>query len=285
MTGRLSKLVLFEWQKLLARRFALVALIAVMAIAFLAPYLGSAVDRAQSSLAQGGGGGGGDPFEANGWVSLASGASWGLEIAIYLVLLFAASSIAEESQLGTLKTLFVRPVRRIEVLVAKWLALSGYALALLVVSVLAAALAGKLRYGFGDVVDPIYKTVVKTSSADMLGFGLRAIALSVPSLVTLVSLGLLFSCAIDHPGYSVGASISSYFVLDVVTKLSARAAPYVFARYTLLATDYFGDIARAFGEKKHFLEETPRLLLVPLASSFVFFGAAAWLLQTREVGD
>jgi ABC-2 type transport system permease protein len=201
------------------------------------------------------------------------------------VLLFAASSIAEETQLGTLKTLFTRPVRRVEVLVSKWLALSGYALALLVAAALAAGLAGKLRFGFGDVVDPAYPEKVFTASGDMVAFGARAFALSLPSLVALVSLGLLFSCAIDHPGYSVGASISSYFVLKVVTKLSAKAAHYVFARYTLLAAEFFTDIARAYPEKRHFAEETPRLLVVPLASAFVFFVGAALLLQTREVGE
>jgi ABC-type transport system involved in multi-copper enzyme maturation permease subunit len=285
VTRRIAKLVLFEWQKLLARRFALIALVLVALIAFLSPYAGGVVDEAQSLSSGAGAGGGTDAFERNGWVSLATGVSWGLEIVTYIVLLFGASAISEESQLGTLKTLFTRPVKRAELLFSKWFALSSYAVALLLACTLAAGLAGALRFGFTDVVDPAYPEKVFTHSRDMVEFGLDAFALSLPSLVALVALGLLFSCAIDHPGYSVGAAISTYFVLKVTTKLSARAARFLFARYTLLAAEYFSDIARAYPEKRHFAEEVPRLLAVPLVSALVFFAGAAWLLYVREVGD
>lgn len=285
MTRRLWRLVRFEWQKLLARRFALIGLLAVVAIAFLSPYAGKVVSDAQSLSEGRGPRSDADAFDANGWVSLATGMKWGLQIATYLVLLFAASSIAEESQLGTLKTILTRPVKRVELLFAKWLALCGYAAALLVLAALAAGVVGEMRFGFGNVVDPMYPDLVKTFRGDMVLFFVRALVLSLPGLFALVSLGLLFSCAIDHPGYAVGTAISSYVVLDVVASLSSRAARVLFAKDTLASVQYLLDIAQLFGEKKHFVEATPRLVLLPVASGLVFFAGAAWLLRTREVGE
>jgi ABC-2 family transporter protein len=247
MIRRVLRLVRFEWQKLFSRRFTWIALALVVAAAALAPALGHVAATAEAisqrrSASQ-------DEFQ-NGWTALASGLRLGTYVATFVLLILAGSSIGEEAQQGTLKTLFLRPVRRVEVLLAKKIALAAFAVFLVLAMVLVAGAVG-LRSGY-----------------------------------PLVSLGLLFSCAIDHPGHGTGATIGGYFLLATVAGLVDRIAPFVFVKYVGLSLDELYDIGGAIGAaSKELRTLAPAMVIVPFASSLVFMLGAALLLRMRDVAD
>jgi ABC-2 type transport system permease protein len=279
--GRVARLVVFEWQKLIARRLALAAPILVALVAVLAPLGGQALELA-SSLAQGKGAAG-DPFQ-NGWTALARGLVSGFNLVAAVLLVFGASSISEEAQLGTLKSLFVRPIRRSELLMAKWIALSLFGVALVLAMTGAAVLVCQWRYGFKDLVDPEFANYVKHTRADMIGFTVRAVLLAVPGIVAMSSFCLLVSCAVDHPGYAVGTALAGVIGLFLAGGFSNGIANVAFTHYVGLSLSLLRDIAEQFGTKE-FREKSLATVLVPGVSSLVFFGAAAFLLEKREVGD
>jgi ABC-2 type transport system permease protein len=285
VTARLVRLVLFEWQKLIARRLAIVALVVVALAAAISPLAGHVVDVA-SALSAGKAAPTTD-FQ-NGWTTLASGVRSGLFLVTVTLLVFAGSSISEEAQQGTLKALFLRPLRRTELLLAKWIALSGFAVLLLLVMTGSAALAGFAQHqSFGPVVDPAYPDAPTTKTvAYMLTYTVPALLLVIPGLVAVVSFALLFSCAIDHPGYSVGASIASFLLLGALAALSTTAARILFPHYVGLSLEQLSDIAEQFSSaSKEFRQTALTTGVVPAVSSVVFFGAAAFLLGSRDVGD
>jgi len=205
---------------------------------------------------------------------------FGTYVATFVLLILAGSSISEEAQQGTLKTLLLRPVRRVEVLLAKKIALLLFSVLLVLVMGVAAGLAA-MRYDFVSLVSQGGK-----DAPTLLRYTAGAFALSLPPLVSLVSFGLLFSCAIDHPGQGTGAAIGGYFVLSAVAGLSTNLWKRVFVSYVGLHFDKLYDMGGGVSSAaKEFRDLVPDTIVVPLASAAIFFVGAAILLGMRDVGD
>lgn len=276
MIGRVLRLVRFEWQKLFARRFTWIALAIVALAAALSPAAGQILQTAEQLTKQRGG----EVEALSGWAALAGGMLFGTRVATFVLLILAGSTIGEEAQQGTLKTLLLRPVRRIEVLLAKKIALSLFAVLLLVVMGAAAGLAAS-RYEFGSLVAQGGK-----DAPTLARYTAGAFALTIPSLLTIVAFGLLFSCAIDHPGQGTGASIGGYFVLSALAGLFTKIEPWVFARYVGLHFEKLSDMGAGVSmAAKEYRALIPHALQVPLLSAAVFFLGAALLLRSRDVAD
>src|SRR5690606_16851477 len=114
---------------------------------------------------------------------------------------------------GTLKTLFTRPIRRVELLLAKALAIWGWGAALLLLAVLAGLLGGELTEGLYDVQDPTFH-VTKHTFGTMLRYTALATAVTLAPLAALAGVGLLASCLSDHPGHATGGAIGALFLLS-----------------------------------------------------------------------
>ncbi|MBI3723782.1 ABC transporter permease [bacterium] len=282
MIARVARLVAFEWRKLAARRLALLALVLVALVAVISPIAGHVVDAAQ---AMAGGRQGAALDTQNGWTTLASGLRTGLLFAVIVVLVFSGSSISEETQLRTLKAILIRPVKRGELLLAKWIALSLFAVLLVLVMAGSAAGVSALRFGLADVMKPGYPVVAHTAAV-MTRYTLGGLALLVPSLVALVAFGLLFSCAIDHSGYAVGTAIGSFLLLSVAATLSRRAETVLFTHYLGLSLQQLSDIAETYdASPKEFREAIPASVAVSVASAVAFFLGATTLLRSRDVAE
>ncbi len=275
--ARVLRLIAFEWKKLFARRFTWIALVILVLAAALSPLAGQILLKAEQLQRHGAGA---DTTVPSGWEALANGVKFGTYVATFVLLILAGSSIAEESQQGTLKTLLLRPVFRIEVLLAKEIALALFAVLLVVVIGAAAALASA-RYDWGSLVDQGGK-----DAATLTRYTLGAFALSLPPLIALVSFGLLFSCAIDHPGYGTGAAIGGYFVLSAIAGLSSKLWERLFVSYVGLHMDKLYDMGGGVSAAaKEFRELAPAAVIVPLVSAAAFFAGAAVLLRIRDVAD
>ncbi|MEZ0231154.1 MAG: ABC transporter permease [Planctomycetota bacterium] len=276
MIGRVLSLVVFEWRKLFARRFTWIALAIVALAAALSPAAGQILQTAEQLTKQRAG----ETEQLSGWAAFAGGMLFGTRVATFVLLILAGSTIGEEAQQGTLKTLLLRPVGRIDVLLAKMVALSLFAIFLVAVMGAAAGIAAS-RYEFGSL-----ESMGGKDAPTLARYTAGALGLVVPSLLAVVGFGLLFSCAIDHPGQGTGAAIGGYFVLSAVAGLFNKVEEWVFARYVGHHFELLADMgAGVSAAAKHFREHAPGAVIVPLASAAVFFLGAALLLRWRDVAD
>lgn len=282
MTGRLLRLTLFELRKLAARRLPVLALVVVVLIALLAPTVGRAVDTASSLMS--GKVGHADGWK-NGWTAMASAVSTARLFVFIVVLILAGSAVAEEASHGTLKTLFVRPLRRVELLAAKALATWGWGALLLVVAVLAALVGAEANKGLYDVTDPTFH-VVKHTFGTMLGYTALATAVTLAPLAALTGLGLLASCLSDHPGHATGGAIGALFFLSGVAGVSSGwLQDALFVSYSATPFEVVDALANQFaGEREKLaLPAVARAVTVSTAWAAAGFGGAAWLLGRRDI--
>jgi ABC-2 type transport system permease protein len=274
--ARVQRLVRFEWRKLFARRFTWIALLAVALAAAISPATGQVLAKAEQLTR-------GSPADVegmSGWAALASGLRFGTYVATFVILILAGSAVSEEVQQGTLKTLLLRPVRRTDVLLSKMVALSIFSVLLVLVMGAASGLAA-CRYDFGSLVSQGGK-----DAATLTRYTAGAFGLALAPLFSLVAFGLLFSCAIDHPGQGTGAAIGGYFVLSAVAGLTVAAKKWFFVYYVALPFEDLFDMGGGVSAAaKEFREHAPLAVEVPLASALVLLLGAALLLRMRDIGD
>lgn len=278
--SRLWLLYRIELRKLLARRLTWGTVVAVLLVAFCSPWADKVFDVAAGLMGQGGGK---DDY-ANGWTALAGAVRNARLFLVLIVLVLAASSVAEETTLGTLKSVLTRPVRRFELLLAKLLATWTFGAALLLLALAAGALAGELTLGLYDVVDPLFPTRVKYTHGDMAVYLYACAFLSVLPLLALSALGLLASVSFDHAGHATGVAIAALFFCSALGGLSASAGDYVFTSYLAWPFGVFDDLANQIsGTTTKFERRLPLALIVPVVWTVVLFAITAWSLERRDV--
>jgi ABC-type transport system involved in multi-copper enzyme maturation permease subunit len=279
--SRLWLLFRIELRKLLSRRLPWVTLVVVLLIALLSPQAGQVVDTAAGLMNEGGGAA--DPFQ-NGWTALAGAVKTARLFLVLVLLVLAGSSVAEEANMGTLKAILSRPVRRIEVLLAKVLATWCFGGLLLLLAVGAAALGGELALGLYDVVDPLFPTRVKHTHGEMATYMWLSVFLTLLPLLALTALGLLASVWFDHAGHATGVAIASLFFLSALSGLSRGARDYLFVTYLAFPFEIFDELANQIsGARTELDRRLPLALTVPVAWAVLLFGLTALSFQRRDV--
>ena len=278
--SRLWLLYRIELRKLLARKVTWATLVTVVLVAFLSPWASKVMDVAAGLM----GGGKGQDDYANGWTALAGAVGNARLFLVLVVLVLAGSSVAEETTLGTLKSVLVRPVRRVELLLAKLLAVWSFGAALLLLALAVGALAGELTLGLYDVVDPLFPTRVKYTHGEMAVYLYSCVFLTLLPLLALTALGLLASVSFEHAGHATGVAIASLFFFSALGGLSDNASDFVFTSYLAWPFEVFNDIANQLsGTTTKFERRVPYALVTPLVWTGLLFGLTAWSLQRRDV--
>jgi len=280
--ARLWLMFRFEWRKLLSRKLPLVAAICVLILALLAPKAGQVMDTA-AAIAQGKAAQAN--LYANGWTALCSAVNSARFFLVLAVVVLAGSSVAEETSTGTLRAICLRPVRRWEFLLAKLLGLWSYAAALLIAVVVVAALGAELDRGLYDVVDPSYPDRLVRAFGDMCGYVYLAVALTLPPLLALCSLGLLVSTLVEHPGHATGIAVGALFALSAVSGLADELRPWIFTEDLSAPFVLVGDIAAQYTGTKARLATgaLARGVWLPLLWAGACFGISAFALERRDV--
>jgi ABC-2 type transport system permease protein len=219
MPRRLIRVIRVEVFKLFHQKLFYLA-VAVPAFMALATGLGLKVFERVDRLA------GGPALPVNGFYCLASAVKNGLGIASIFLLVFAGSLLAKESELGTLKSVLTRPVRRIEVLLGKLVTLALLTLVVLIVLQLAGLAVGGLFFGYGPIRDVQHEEYIYYSLAEMERDVLKASLLAFPPLFALSTLGLLLSSLTDESFVAVGTSAGIYLFFEVLTWLFEGLRPY-----------------------------------------------------------
>jgi len=282
VTSRLGRLLRIEARKLRARRLTLAALVAVAAVALLAPWARGVLDAA-AALARGEA-----PRAdswANGWTALCGGVRAARLLVVLVVLVLSASCVAEETSGGTLQALLARPVRRLEILAAKALAVWGYAALLLGVAVAAAAVGAELTAGLYDVVDPLHPVPSRYTFGEMADYVLLAAALTGVALGALVALGLACSVLLDHPGHATGLAVGVFLVASAAGGVEQDLGQWLFVHPLSAPFDVVANIAEQYtgfvGQLK--APAVARVAATSTAWALALAGAAGAVLQRRDV--
>jgi ABC-2 type transport system permease protein len=227
-----------EWIKLLFQRRSYL----IWGGAFLIPFLISLA----LYLAEGDPHGGEGPlfFErvtSNGmFVTLASLSSLLPFLLPMAAAMVAGYMIAGEAELGTLRTVLLRPTRRGSFLLAKW------AMAMVYLAVgFAIMLAGGLL--FGGIFFGLHPMITLSGSTVGVWHGLGLILLGclygLAAMACVVSMALLFSTLTDSSLTALIATIVIYIVITVLIQFSYFdwLRPWVFPQYLLDFTNFFRD--------------------------------------------
>ncbi len=152
----------------------------------------------------------------------------------------AGYMVAGEAELGTLRIVLLRPVRRGSLLLAKW----TIAMAYLAVGFAIMAVGGLL---FGALFFDIEPLITFSGSTVSIAEGLVLILLcclyGLAAMACIVSLALLFSTITDSSLTALIATIVIYIVLQVLIAFSYFdwLAPWVFPHYFLEYVNFFRD--------------------------------------------
>jgi ABC-2 type transport system permease protein len=156
-------------------------------------------------------------------VCLAFGAFWLLPLITALV---AGDIVATEDQNGTLKTILTRSVERWQVFAGKVLAALTYTLAVLVIYVGIALIAGGLIWGF-DPLTTLSGTQIGPGRALLLT-GLGTLAYLLP-MTAIAAIGILLSTLTRNSAAAVVGTLMVSIFVQIIDSISALDAldPYL----------------------------------------------------------
>jgi len=239
MRGRAWGPLYREWLKLLYQRRSYV----IWAGAFAVPFLTAlALYLAGSDSPEGGQG----PLfmsmvTGNGmYVALASLSALLPFLLPMAAAMVAGYMIAGEAELGTLRIILLRPVRRGSILLAKW------TMAMLYLAVgFGLMLAGGLLFGalFFELKPMVTLSGTTVGVWHGLGLVLLCCLYGLLAMACIVSLALLFSTLTDSSLTALIATIVIYIVVQVLISFSYFdwLAPWVFPHYFLEYVNFFRD--------------------------------------------
>jgi len=230
-----------EWIKLLFQRRSYLIWAGMLAIPFL---VSLALKLAGSGPHENGGGGGPaflDRVLGNGmYVPLAS-----LSALLPFLLPMAASMVAGymvagEAELGTLRIILLRPVKRGSMLLSKWVVAMLYLAVGFLLVLVGGVVFGGLFFGLHPMV-----TLSGTTLSVVHGLGLTGLVFlyGLAAMSCMVSLALLFSVLTDSSLTALIGAVIFYIVVQIVIAFSyfAWLRPWVFPNYFLEYVSFFRD--------------------------------------------
>lgn len=254
-----------ELQRLLARRFAYVLVLLVVAAA-LARMVVLAQAEPASALEV--------PTAPQLW---AEGMAWALRFSVFVLLVLGAMSFSQEFSLGTVKTVLVLPVRRGAWLAAKLGALVTVAWVLWLAVAGLGVLVAALTLGWGDVAREgfVMHEAAAVWRQVALAVALTAVLL-VPLCVFALWLGLWFSSS----GAAVGVAVLAGMVLEAVAGLF-EAGRLVFLQHLHAPAAVVGRLGRGLPYQ---WEPVLTWGLGTAAGTCLLFGLWAWwYLERRDI--
>ena len=162
-------------------------------------------------------------------------------LGFFVVLVYCSSLVSGEIGTGTIRSILVRPVRRREVLIAKFLIGMSYATTL---TVIAAALAWGLAFTLGDLSGVYYGGEVVYTNREMQSAFISALLLGLLPQYAAVAYAMLISTCVRNATSAVGFSVGIWLFVDTV-KYPLNIPQLFFSSYT--ESSWRGFIDRANG--------------------------------------
>ena len=212
-------------------------------------------------------------------------------LACYLLLLQASMSMVVERHDRTLRGSLVAPVRRRDIVLARWFALQLTIVLLVVTIVAAAAASTAFHFTFGDVYEEAIEPLAEATEL-RTHVALGVLHLVLP-LVALVSVGFFISVFTRSPATEAGLSLGALILLDISKSMVPGSSPlrlYFFNSYlpTLFDRSSYLHGATAYAQgiaDLLWLPDAPEHVcgvVVPLVTGGVCLLAALWLFTRRD---
>ncbi len=162
-----------------------------------------------------------------------------------LVALVAGDMLAGEANIGTLRLLLTRPVRRSQLVLAKFSASFIYTVLLIIWLAVIALFLSLVLFGKGDMINLKSDAFVMLLQTDILWRYAMAFVFAVLAMTTIASMSLLLSAFADN---SIGPIISTMGIVVVLTILSNLELPlfnlikpYLFTTHIIGWKGFFDD--------------------------------------------
>lgn len=264
---------------LLAPPFILIVLLVLALTPVVSAYGQSILETAQELTGKNK-----DRFK-NAWSTLANSSSRGLLLSYVFFIVIAGTSMAEEAQYGTLKSVLIRPYKRSEFILAKALSLSLFVLLVVLILALSGFVAGTVIGQYGDITDPDYQSYVVSSAAEMSKASVQAYLLLIPPLFATIAYALFMSTIIEQPGYAVGVAIGASLILFALGSIDQRLGSLIFVNQLTMPLGRLEDLGLGYSGSELKGREMAFNVGSSVLSSLVFYGLSIWLLSSRDIGD
>ena len=199
-------------------------------------------------------------------------------LGLFLIVIFCSGLIASELGRGSIRLMLVRPLRRVEFLLAKLLLGATFAVLLLLVAGVASWTLAAL---LGEVHGVEYGGETLYTSAGMAGTYAAAAAFSLFPLLALVAFALLMSTLTRSSAAAIGGSIGLWLLLDLV-KNPLGIQPYVFTTY-LEPWQVFAQRSDGFPEMGWMPDNPVYMVGVSVLWLVLLVALAAAVLQRRSL--
>ena len=217
-----------------------------------------------------------DGYSDYGFIARATSMTVSL-LGLLLVMTFCAGLVSSEVSGGVIRSVLVRPIRRVEFLVAKYMLGVTYAL---LISISAAATSWAVVAVAGDVAGVTYGGEVLFTNQEMLRDYMLGFLVHLLPLTATVAYAVMISTFSRNSGVAVGTAVAVWAAVDA-TKYPLGIAPFLF-------TTYFEFPWRIFTEQARGLEASwqPEIFYCAAASlgaAFLFTGTAAAMFNRRDM--
>ena len=199
-------------------------------------------------------------------------------IGFLMLLVYSAGLVAGEVERGTIRTVLVRPLHRVEFLAAKLLNAMTYAILL---TFLAAISAWALCALLGEVSGVDYGGELIYTSQEMNAAFAVALLLNLAPYLTGAAYGVMVSTLVRRSATAVTAAVGGWLVVDYA-KHALQIDRYLFSTYLDQSWTVFSD--RCKGLPTPFFPDAAVGLAVCAAWSALFVGVAFAVMRRRNFG-
>ena len=196
---------------------------------------------------------------------------------LLLVLTFCAGLIASELHSGTIRMLLIRPIRRSELLVAKWCLGFTYAVVLLGVVALSAWIGAWTTGGAAGVTlgGEVVYTQVEMERAYLYGM-----ALSLFPMAAAVAYAILISTLLPSPGPALATTVGSWLLIDLI-KYPLHVQTYLFWTFWSTPWQPFRDFCD--GLPADWMNGLIACLVTAILTTLICLSASVLVLRRRNV--
>jgi len=136
-----------------------------------------------------------------------------------LIAAIAGGLIASEMRAGTIRTMLVRPITRLDLLTAKLGAAWVYTIVLCGFVIVLGAVLCRLVFGAGDMISVMAHGVVIFSYEEALGRLGFACVLAVAGRLVIAEIALMFSCLFDNGLTAAALTVASLMVFGALEQI------------------------------------------------------------------
>lgn len=196
----------------------------------------------------------------------------------FLIALVAGDLIAGEAAAGTLRILLIRPISRTQIVVAKFVAILIYVLAIVLFMAVISIGTGLLIFGEGDLF--VMKDMLYIfESSDSLWRILASFAFSFLSMSMVASLAFMLSALVDSSLGPIIMTMSIIIVFMIVSSIDLsifRAVkPYMFTTYMGAWREFFSDPVD--------WQKVYQAITALTAHILIFLGFTTWYFKKKDI--